>query len=493
MNTWKENRSAGILMPISSLPSKYGIGTFDSEAYNFVDFLEKAKQKFWQVLPLGSTSYGDSPYQNFSAFAGNPYFISLEALIDEGLLERAEVEAIDFGSDPDKADYALLFAHRFPLLRKAFESFKPDGAYTNFCAAESWLDNYAFFMACKVRFGQVEWLMWPQEVQRREAEAMEDLRKDMQNDIEFWKFCQFKFFEQWRKLKAYANEKGVQIIGDIPIYVALDSCDTWFNPEVFYLDGDLKPIEVAGCPPDAFSADGQLWGNPLYRWDYQRETGFDWWKRRISHMADMYDVVRIDHFRGLESYYAIPFGDETAKNGKWKPGPGMAFFRAIKESLGSASLILEDLGFLTEEVKDLLAESGAPGMKVLQFAFDSREESDYLPHNYTKNSVVYTGTHDNDTTAGWFESAGAEDIVLAKSYLNIEDNAAGSWAFIRCAYACVSMLAIVPMQDFLNLGNDARMNTPSTFGGNWRWRARKESFSDELAGAIARLIILYGR
>ncbi len=489
-------RSAGVLMPVFSLPSPYGIGTFGKAAYEFVDFLKESGQTYWQVLPLGPTSYGDSPYQSFSAFAGNPYFIDLDFLREEGLLEQSELDAVVWQEDENDIDYAGLYEKRFPVLKLAFSrsSHADSDAYRSFCEEnQEWLDSYAQYMALKMHFGGKSWLEWPEPLRRRDPKALEEALAGLTEETAFWKFCQFKFFEQWTRLREYAHKQGIGIIGDIPIYAAMDSADTWAEPEVFYLDEDCRPIDVAGCPPDAFSATGQLWGNPLYRWDYQEKTGFAWWKRRLAATARLYDIVRIDHFRGLVGYYAIPAGDATAENGEWRKGPGLAFFEAVQSSLGSTQWILEDLGYLTPDVHRLRHQVGAPGMKVLQFAFDSREESDYLPHNYDANCVVYTGTHDNDTMAGWMHTAPKADVRFSRKYLNIRRAAKANWEYIRAAYLSVSALAVIPLQDFLGLGSEARINTPSTLGMNWRWRVSADACTPELAEEIRDFTALYGR
>ena len=393
-------RKCGVLMPVASLPSRFGIGGFSKEAYDFVDFLEQGGQSLWQILPLGPTGYGDSPYQSFSTFAGNPYYISLDALIEDGLLTEEECEAADYGDNPDYINYEKIYNTRFALLRKAFAGtdVDQDEKYQKFVADNAaWLKDYAMYMAIKDSLGGIAWIEWDEDIRLRRPSAMAHYEELLKDDIAFYSYLQYLFATQWAQLKAYANKKGIQIIGDIPIYVAFDSADTWANPELFQLDEENIPTAVAGCPPDAFSATGQLWGNPLYRWDYHEKTGFAWWIRRLEYCFTIYDVVRIDHFRGFDEYWAIPYGDPTAEFGRWEKGPGYALFAAMKKALGNREVIAEDLGFLTPSVLKLVKKSGYPGMKVLQFAFDSREESDYLPHNYTKNCVVYTGTHDNDT------------------------------------------------------------------------------------------------
>lgn len=490
-------RKSGILMPISSLPSKYGIGCFSKEAYEFVDMCKKAGQSYWQILPLGPTSYGDSPYQSFSTFAGNPYFIDLEALIEEGLLTRKECDACDFGEQASFVNYEKIFRARFAILRKAFKRSKiaenPD--FAKYCEKEAyWLEDYALYMAVKADFDYVSWAEWDEDIRLRKPAAMKKYRTKLSEEILFWKYQQYLFTKQWGALKAYANEQGIEIIGDIPIYVAFDSADTWANPELFQLDENRLPVAVAGCPPDAFAATGQLWGNPLYRWDYHAQTGYSWWMKRIAYCFTNYDVVRIDHFRGFDEYYSIPYGDPTAEFGHWEKGPGYELFKTMKKELGDRKVIAEDLGFLTKSVKRLVKRTGYPGMKILQFAIDSRTgDSDYLPHNYEPNCIVYTGTHDNDTTRSWFNSISARDKAFAKKYLNVKNAKNITWDFIRLAFASVANTCVIPMQDFLNLGGEARMNFPSTLGGNWEWRMLPGQFSEELAERIAQLSKLYSR
>ena len=491
-------RESGILLSITSLPSRYGIGCFSKEAYEFVDRLKEAGQSYWQILPLGPTSYGDSPYQSFSTFAGNPYFISLEDLIQEGVLTEEECSQADFGSRPDFVDYAKVYEERYPLLRKAYErsSISLDPEFRKFRDENRWwLEDYALFMAVKARFKGTAWTRWAQDIRLRWQNALDYYRRELYYDIEFHQYLQFKFSQQWKKLKSYANANGIRIIGDIPIYVAMDSADTWAHPELFELDRDNIPTAVAGCPPDGFSATGQLWGNPLYRWEYHRSTGYEWWLARLAYCYKLYDVVRIDHFRGFDEYYSIPFGDQTAERGHWEKGPGMDLFNTVKEKLGDVDVIAEDLGYLTESVIEMVKESGYPGMKVLQFAFDSREESDYLPHNYERNCVVYTGTHDNDTILGWYYVMSEEDREFSKEYMG---NAKSTdeelpWDFIRMSMESVANLAVTPMQEFLGLGTEARINYPSTLGNNWKWRLLPGQFTPELAKRIHRLTQITAR
>lgn len=489
-------RASGVLLPVSSIPSKYGIGTFSKEAYEFVDFLALAGQSYWQILPLGPTGYGDSPYQSFSTFAGNPYYIDLEELVREGYLTEQDCSACDWGDSEAYVDYEKIYLSRFKVLRKAFDNsnIKVNSEFNDYINKnKEWLEDYALYMAIKDSLNGVSWAEWDEDIKTRKPEALEKYSKKLSNRVLFYEFQQFLFQKQWKKLKKYANDKGISIIGDIPIYVAFDSADTWANPELFQLDDTCTPVAVAGCPPDAFSATGQLWGNPLYRWDYHKKTGYEWWMRRIAYCYELYDVVRIDHFRGFDEYYAIPYGNETAEFGKWEKGPGYELFQVMKDKLGKKAVIAEDLGFLTPSVLKLVKKTGYPGMKILQFAFDSREESDYLPHNYTKNSIVYTGTHDNDTTLGWLSEMSRKDRSFAKRYLHIRSNKDIEWEFIRAALASVSDTAIIPMQDYLGLGKEARINTPSTLGDNWKWRMVQGQLQEELAEKIRRMCKLYGR
>ena len=497
-------RASGILLPVFSLPSEHGIGCFSKEAYQFVDMLKKAGQSYWQILPLGPTGYGDSPYQSFSTFAGNPYFIDLAALAGEGLLTDAESREYDSEEQDESIDYEKIYKTRFKVLKKAHERFRDRmagghherDAYEKFVSENAfWLDDYSLYMAVKDKNNGVSWNEWDAPLKNREEEALSEAREELAAEISFYKFQQYEFDRQWKKLHSYANEQGVKIIGDIPIYVAFDSADTWAAPQMFQFDENNEPEGVAGCPPDAFSATGQLWGNPLYDWEYHKKTGYEWWIRRIEHCLKLYDVVRIDHFRGFDEYYSIPYGETTAINGQWMPGPGMDLFRAIEEKLGRPEIIAEDLGFLTPSVLKLLKDSGFPGMKVLQFAFDARESSNYLPHTYPENCVVYTGTHDNDTTRGWYHAVGKYARDFAKEYMCKprldEDSLAED--FICLAMGSVADLCVIPMQDYLGLGSEARINIPSTLGGNWVWRMKKGQFDEETAAEIYRVTKLYGR
>ena len=494
-------RTAGILMPISSLPGKYGIGCFNLKAYEFVDFLRDAGQTYWQILPIHPTSYGDSPYQSFSTFAGNPYFIDLEALIAEGVLSNDECDSVFFGDEEDDINYAALYDGRKILLTMAYERSRisENPEYQKFTADNGWwLEDYALFMALKDFFNGQCWYEWPEDIRLRYDYALDHYRRELYFDIEYQKYLQFKFFQQYGWLKNYANSQGVKIIGDIPIYVAMDSADTWANPRLFQLDDRNMPTAVAGCPPDGFSATGQLWGNPLYRWDYHRETGFDWWLTRLWYVYQLYDVTRIDHFRGFDEYYSIPYGHKTAEFGHWEKGPGIELFRRAEKFLGWHEVIAEDLGFVTDSVRQLVRDSGFPGMKVLQFAFDSRDTGsarDYLPHNYTENAVVYTGTHDNDTTIGWFEAISDDDWNLAREYLCdfYTPDEEMDRPFVALAMQSIARMCIIPMQDYLGLGTEARMNTPSTIGCNWRWRMTEDQFTEDLCRDILAQTRRYGR
>ena len=495
------SRAAGILLSITSLPSRYGIGCFSQSAYDFVDWLKDAGQTYWQILPVCPTSYGDSPYQSFSTFAGNPYFISLEQLIQEGVLTREECDAADFGSDASSVDYEKMYFARYPLLRKAYErsDISKNPEYQQFLAEnEWWLNDYALFMALKNFFDGAPWYEWPEDIRLRWGFALDYYRRELYFEIEFQKYMQFQFFRQYWQLKNYANDSGIQIIGDIPIYVAMDSADTWAHPELFQLDEQNIPTAVAGCPPDGFSADGQLWGNPLYRWEYHRQTGYSWWLSRLWYCFRMYDVTRIDHFRGFDEYFSIPYGAESAVTGHWEKGPGMELFRCVEQNLGWHEVIAEDLGYVTDSVRQLVRDSGFSGMKVLEFAFDSRDSgsaNDYLPHNYIENAVVYTGTHDNETLIGWLDTISTTDRALARNYLcdyyTPEEEL--HLPFISLAMSSVAKTCIVPLQDYLGLDNSCRMNKPSTVGTNWRWRVTQAQLNEELKREVLRQTRRYGR
>lgn len=486
-------------MPISSIPSPYGIGTFGEESYRFVDFLVQAGQKLWQILPLGPTGYGDSPYQAFSTFAGNPYYIDLELLVKAGYLKREECEVFDFGTDACDIDYEKIYRSRFKVLKKAFERAKEQGLlqqeeYVKFLNQNSyWLDDYALYMAVKDSFDGACFLEWESGIRLRKKAAVEKYQRELSEEIAFYQFQQYLFVTQWKTLKSYANQKGIEIVGDIPIYVALDSADTWANPQLFQLKKNGYPKAVAGCPPDVFAVTGQLWGNPLYDWKYHEKTGFKWWIQRIAYCYELYDVVRIDHFRGFDAYWSIPYGDPTAEKGHWEKGPGYVLFETLEKNLGKRKVIAEDLGFLTESVIRLVQKTGYPGMKIIQFAFDSDEENTYLPHNYERNCVVYTGTHDNDTTVGWVRNAEAKAVRYAVKYLNVSGKRELPEACVKAALSSVADTAIIPLQDYLKLGSAARINIPSTLGCNWRWRMKKGVLTKELAKQIKQWTKIYGR
>ncbi|MBQ7288697.1 MAG: 4-alpha-glucanotransferase [Clostridia bacterium] len=489
-------RASGVLMHISSLPSRYGIGTMGREAYRFVDFLKQAGQTYWQVLPLCPTSYGDSPYQSFSAFAGNPYFIDLELLQEAGLLQAEEYTTLFWGTDSDRVDYAALYQSRFRVLRSAFVRFCKEipQEFYRFCEENAfWLEDYALFMTLKDSFGGRAWQMWSAPLRNRELVALEQAKQQYAQNILFYKVLQFWFYRQWEDLKSYANRRGIRIIGDISIYVAMDSADLWANPQQFVVDENGLCPEVAGCPPDAFCEDGQVWGNPLYNWEYMREDGYTFWCNRLRHSQAIYDVTRIDHFRGFDSYFCIPATDTTARGGVWRQGPSIHFFRTMEQQLGELHIIAEDLGHLTDSVRKLLKDTGFAGMKVLQFAFDSREESDYLPHNYNHHCVVYTGTHDNDTILGWMVNTEPEDVAFARRYLRLNEQEGANWGMMACALASVADTAILLMQDLLDLGSDARMNRPATLGQNWQWRMKYDAADSRLAEKLYSLTKLYGR
>ena len=484
-------------MPISSLPSPHGIGTLGAEARKFVDFLADAGQSWWQILPVGPTSYGDSPYQSFSAYAGNPYLIDLDLLCEDGLLTPAEVNAVSWGTDPTRVDYSAIYNGRFPLLHLAMErGWERDADKVKAFSEENdaWLPDYALFMALKRHFGMSAWTEWPDEdIRLRRPEAVARYREELADDIRLFTYIQYLFFRQWEALRSYAHEKGIGIIGDLPIYVAMDSADVWADPRAFQLDERNVPAEVAGVPPDYFTADGQLWGNPLYDWDAMKADGYTWWIRRIAGASRLYDILRIDHFRGLESYWAVPYGESTAKIGRWVKGPGMDLIGVLTEKFPNIQFIAEDLGYLTPEVRQLLADSGLPGMKILQFAFDSREAANYLPHTYPRHCVCYAGTHDNSTLMGWKDEAAPADIAMAREYLGLHDEEGFNWGVLRGGQSSVADLFIAQMQDYLGLGSEARMNTPGILGGNWQWRMLPGQITDELTARIARMTSLYGR
>lgn len=488
-------RANGVLMHISSLPGNTGIGTLGKNAYSFVDFLKKSSQTYWQILPIGPTSYGDSPYQSFSTFAGNPYFIDFELLEEQGLLAREDYENVNWGGSDACVDYGTLYIQRHILFEKIQINFEKNipAEFYDFCENNAfWLDNYSLFMAVKDAHNGDSFLSWEEDIVRRDPEAVKNWTEKCTSRINYYKMLQYLFFTQWNNLKKYANDSGIKIIGDIPIYVAADSADVWSNPEQFMLDGNYKPLEVAGCPPDGFSADGQLWGNPVYNWEFMKNNGYGWWKKRLEMSLRIYDVLRIDHFRGFDSYYCIPYGDKDAKNGVWRQGPGAALFEEIKKTYGELSIIAEDLGFLTDSVRQMLTAVGYPGMKVLQFAFDSREASEYLPFSYTKNSVVYTGTHDNDTIKGWMKSASVQDFEYAKRYLRTNDDEFPK-EMMLAAMESVSNTCILCMQDLIGLDGFARMNRPSSVGENWKWRASANQITDDISNFLKIYTEMYQR
>ena len=488
-------RECGILMHITSLPGPYGVGTMGRHAFEFVDFLKQAGQSCWQILPLNPTGYGDSPYQSCSTFAGNHYLIDLDLLVEEGLLKKKELEDITWSLSETKVSFGLLYNHRLKVLRLACDRFRDQKALDAFCKANSaWLPDFTLFMAIKDNFGGKPWYDWDADLKFRKPKAIEKARTELAEQIQFYCFVQYLFFKQWNALRTYAHSQGVRIIGDVPIYVPYDSVDVWTNPTQFQLDEKLDPVAVAGCPPDGFTEDGQLWGNPLYRWDVMEQDGFAWWIKRLAAAGEMYDVVRLDHFRGLESYWSVPYGDKTARNGKWVKGPDLAFVKAIHKGLPKLEMIAEDLGYMTQEVMDLRDASGYPGMKVLQFAFDPKEPSDYLPHTYTRNTVCYTGTHDNMTMQQWFDTATEEEVALATAYMHLTPDEGPVWGTIRTAMASVSDICIIQMQDFVEFGGKARMNFPGTLSdSNWTWRAKCDIINPTLSERIYNMTKLYGR
>lgn len=495
------SRSSGILLHPTSHPGRYGIGELGREAYQFIDFLAQSGQKLWQILPLGPTGYGNSPYMSFSAIAGNHLLISLDILREKNLLSDADLEDIpDFPLD--QVDFDKLIAWKIPLLRKAASNFVKGSdtilykQFAGFCAGNAdWLEDYALFMALSHAYPGKVWMEWPTEIRERHWGALETPKQELQEEIFLHKFLQFEFFEQWLALKRYANSLGIEIIGDIPIYVSHNSADVWANPQVFRLDPQTgNPLEVAGVPPDYFSETGQLWGNPLYNWDYLKNTGFDWWVRRLKAVLSLVDIIRIDHFRGLEAYWAVAFGQENAINGRWLKAPGYDLFNTIGARLGKLPIIAEDLGDIDQAVLDFRDHFAFPGMKILHFAFGGDAGNPYLPFNVERNCVIYTGTHDNNTTVGWFQD-NANDYEKARlyQYLGAPSGQGVAWDLIRLAYSSVANQAIVPLQDVLGLGSDARMNTPSVAEGNWSWRYRQEALTGEYSERLRDLVNLFGR
>ncbi len=497
-------RASGVLLPIFSLPGKYGIGCFSKEAYHFIDFLKKAGQTYWQILPIGPTSYGDSPYQSFSTFAGNPYFIDLDNLIEQGLLTKEECDSAHLGTKENDIDYGALYNERFRLLRTAFGRIdeKTKKEVEKFDKSEPWLEDYALFMALKDAHGGAAFSEWEDDLRLRKEKAIATAKETYKNDIDFYKYLQYEFFREWKELRAYANEQGIQIIGDIPIYIAADSADVWCNPKLFQMDENLMPKSVAGCPPDAFSETGQMWGNPLYDWPVHKKEGYKWWISRMKACERLYDVIRIDHFRGFDEYYSIPYGRKDAVVGQWEPGPGYELFEAMEKELGKLNIIAEDLGYITPTVRKLVKDTGYPNMKIMEFAFDGREPktggaktNDYLPFNMDKNCVVYTGTHDNETLYGWLDNVGKKSLEEAKRFMDIKWITKKGFVkkMVRLAISSPANMCIIPIQDYLCLGNEARINEPSTLGTNWRWRLVKGQLTDKVAEEMLYLANLYGR
>ena len=492
-------RSSGVLLHPTSLPGKYGIGTLGEEAYKFVDFLIKSKQKLWQVFPLGPTGYGDSPYQCFSAFAGNPLLIDLEKLVKDGYLGIEDLSTSENFSF-EKVEYGKVIEFKTPILKKAFENFENHedmlerSKFEVFCSHNSeWLEDYSLFRALKDKFDGKSWQDWDNDIKLRKKEALNFYTKKLSREMSFYKFNQYIFFKQWFEIKSYANENDIKVIGDIPIFISLDSSDAWANPELFYFDKDRKPVSVAGVPPDYFSETGQLWGNPLYNWEKLKETNFKWWVKRVEKNLQMADIIRVDHFRGFSEYWSVPSDEKTAINGEWIAAPGKELFETIKNELGKLPIIAEDLGVITPDVEILRDHFQFPGMKILQFAFDPYSESTHLPHTFSKNTVVYTGTHDNETILGWFHSTSEENRNFSKEYLNIDTSSDIAWQFIQASWSSVSNIAIAPMQDLLCLGNEARMNTPAVAADNWQWRFQSTQIDDELALKLKKLTTLYFR
>jgi len=493
-------RASGILLHPTSLPGRYGIGDLGLEAHQFIDFLARSGQRLWQILPLGPTGYGNSPYMSFSTMAGNPMLISPDILKDNGFLSENDLRDVpDFS--PDKIDFDRVIAWKMPLLRQACENFKQQASpiqrteFEGFCRGKaSWLDDYALFMALLEAQEGGSWVEWPEELRLRKPEALELWRDKLADEIYFQKFLQFEFFRQWRELKTYSNAQNIRIIGDIPIYVAHNSSDVWGHPEVFQLDPTTgQPTEVAGVPPDYFSETGQLWGNPLYNWSHLESTNFAWWVERVRENLAHVDMIRIDHFRGLEAYWSVPAGEETAINGQWIKAPGYKLFEAIREQLGSLPIIAEDLGSIDQPVLDLRDHFGFPGMKILHFAFGSDAKNTYLPFNVEANSIIYTGTHDNDTTLGWYQQAPDYERDRLHRYLGCTGPYGIVWDLIRLAMSSVANQAIIPIQDVFSLGSDARMNAPGTAENNWAWRFRGEALTEDYSNRLQELVYIYGR
>lgn len=491
-------RSNGVIMPIFSIPSDYGIGTLGREAYEVVDFFSEANIHYWQILPLGPTSYGDSPYQSFSSFAGNPYFIDLDLLEEDGLLEKEDYENVDFGENKNYIDYSKMYNNRFRVLEKAFENAKGkfDKEIKEFRKKEAyWIEDYALYMAIKKEYLDVSWMEFPDDLRDRKKTALNKFYKKNKDQVDFYVFIQYIFFKQWEELKAYTNRHKIEIIGDLPIYLALDSADAWANSQILKLDDEKNPIAVGGCPPDGFSEDGQLWGNPLYDREKMGKDNFTFWEKRIEMNLRLFDMLRLDHFRGFEAYYEIPAEDDTAKYGQWVKAKPYEFFDMVKKKFPYGKFIAEDLGLITDEVRELMASLGYPGMNVIQFAFGEDFTSDYLPHNYKRNSIVYGSTHDSDTLMGWLENLEDDKMEMVEAYFDLEgeDLDLYLWKIIRRLMASVAAVSMFEIQDFLGLGNDARINSPGTLGENWKWRASKEDFKTDLPQKIKVLARLYER
>ena len=498
------NRNAGILLPIFSLPSRHGIGCFDQAAYDFVDYLVEAGQTYWQILPLSPTNFGksdNSPYQSYSAFAGNPYFISLDSLVEEGVLTAEEVEQADFGKRTGIINYKKLHENRYAILRKAYErsNIQDDTTYQEFLNNNGWwLNDYALFVSLLDHFEDKPWSEWPEDIRMHWGFAVDHYNQELYYEVEFQKYMQFKFTQQWAKLKAYANSRNIQIIGDIPIYVAVNSTDVWAHPELFQLDENRVPTAIAGCPPDNFSADGQVWGTTLYNWDYHRNTGFDWWCSRMWRMFQMYDVVRIDHFRAFDEYFSIPYGSDSAADGHWEPGPGVDLFSTLNWRHGYQPVIAEDLGFMTETVRQLVRDTGFPNMKVFQFGFDAGDvgfANDYLVHNYPENCVAYTGTHDNETIMGWYKGLDADMRSIVRDYICDHHTPEKElhMSFVSMVLRSAAKMSIIPIQDYLGMDNRGRVNVPSCDKGNWRWRLTKNQLTAGLKQDILAATRRYGR
>ncbi len=491
-------RASGILLHISSLPSPYGIGTIGKEAFEFIDFLSEAGQRYWQMLPIGPTGYADSPYQSLSAFAGNPYFIDLDILIQAGLLKQDEVNSFSWGDDPERVDYGRLFKYRPILFRKAFERIKGIPSFMQEIAQfenenKEWISEYALYMSLKSHFQMQPWTEWQEDsICSRIPGSMKYYCELLEEEILYHVSLQYLFYKQWNDLRSYGRKKGIGFIGDLPFYIPMDTADVWAEPEHFLLDDDRHPVLIGGVPPDCFSKTGQLWGTPIYNWQALRENGYSFWIRRIEAASKLYDVLRLDHFRGFESYWGVPCHDKTAERGCWLPGPGLDLIEKIKIASNGMKIIAEDLGFLTEEVNALVKASGFPGMKILQFAFE-RDGGVYLPHNYDHNCVVYTGTHDNNTVRGWLEKADDDEIKFSSKYLGILGEADFNWGFIRGGMGSVADLFVAQMQDYLDMPACARMNIPGTIGGNWRWRLADGHLKKALSDRIAEMVMLYER